>query len=88
MIATLKYVRSLTEGGKNNLRTEEVTGEVIWQPREGNAFLMVSDPLTPGADGRLLRTSVIQRIVTDEPGRIVFHTRNTEYELTWTEGNA
>jgi hypothetical protein len=47
------------------LRTEFVVGEAASQPTVGKSFLLTADPLAPGTDIRVVRTTSVKSIAAN-----------------------
>jgi hypothetical protein len=66
------------------LRTEFVEG-YCEQPVVGRCFFIVGEAINPEADGRLVRTSIVQRIDPDGPDGCYFTTERSTYHLLLLE---
>lgn len=85
--ATLKKVEALPEAevGPSPFRSA-MTGYSVILPKVGVSFgLWNNEPLAPGHDTRQIVTSVVQEIVVDDPGHMVFRTMNTVYDLVYND---
>ena len=79
----MQYKLKKISDNKNNLRTEEVIGESLLPPSEGDSFTLIGAALHVDASHRLVSTSIIVTIeATDDPKKIVIHTLNSTYEIT------
>lgn len=63
----------------NNLRTDEVEGNLEALPEVGEPLVMSAPGLHFGT--RIIITSLIQEIVEDTGSKITFRTMNSTYEL-------
>lgn len=77
---TLHRIKNNGQLSNEPLRTNEVTGVAFKMPEVGCGFRLVSDPINPDAQLRLLVTSPVVRVY-EEAGLIRFDTANSTYEL-------
>lgn len=67
--------------GGSQIRTDEVVGVCEKYPVIGESFKVISDPLVPGALGRIVTTSVVRDIIEQDDGVLIL-TMNSEYHLS------
>jgi hypothetical protein len=81
--AKLTKVCSLTQvRGPNPLRTQTIDGWFTTEPTVGRSFRFYAEPLTEGAEVRMVATSPVVRVVRCMDKReIVFNTENSTYEI-------
>lgn len=77
----MKHKLTKLKSNHNNLRTDEVIGNVFFPPAVGSSLVMFSEPLDKTASIRSIQTSTIQEIYELSPGVIEFKTRNSNYRL-------
>lgn len=65
----------------SNLRTDQVDGECIGVPMVGDCFVMTSEPLTEGADVRIVATTTIREVAKLTKNLYEFKTRNSTYRF-------
>lgn len=69
----------------NNLRTVEAVGQLMEHPTVGHSFLLVSEPLNPEAQARLIRSSPIKKVTQLQDKLIEVQTENSTYHFETLE---
>lgn len=69
---------------ESGIRGGEIEGSFDLLPEVGRGFRFVGEPLNPQADMRLVWTSPVVGILSNEGGKMMFKTENTTYELEYT----
>lgn len=64
----------------DKLRTDSVEGDSMTLPRAGGRVVVVGQPLTPGADHRVVTTSEVRSVFQDN-GAFLFTTLNSTYRM-------
>lgn len=78
MMHRVRLVR--LESTHNNMRTDEIIGECIALPKEGERFIMTAPPLkTPHGHREIVTTPVLH--VVRGPFCHLFKTKNSSYQL-------
>ena len=75
---------STTNGNEHALRTESVEGYCIELPTAGERFTVISRPLDPWYQARVVTTSIVQSVDYPPDGyesMVYFTTENSVYEL-------
>ncbi len=73
------------ESTHQNLRTNEVAGDYVFEPTVGEHFVIIGESLDPTKDLRMVRTSPVTAVEKDG-ATINFTTQNSKYTLTiWGE---
>lgn len=68
------------------LRTDTIEGCFESLPEEGRVFRIIGAAITPGADGRMITTSTVQK-VNKNGFTILFDTHNSKYKLELLDEN-
>lgn len=76
----MKVCLTRIESTHNNLRTDVVEGEALWEPVVGSHFVMTAKSLTDPVKTRVITTSTITSISLLD-NRIFFETENSTYCL-------
>ena len=76
------YIVKLTkiESNHDHLRTNEVEGVTNILPEVGKNFTLIGEPLTDGANVRIINTTEIKSVDKEE-NTIIFKTLNSTYQL-------
>ena len=73
------------ESTHNNVRTTETEGACPSLPEVGFSFRLFADPLTEGANLRMITTTKVAEMRALDDGEIVFKTANSTYAVTVLE---
>lgn len=71
----------IIDGGEA-IRTENMDGHFIVPPMKDHPFMMFGKSLNPDGAGRLITTSLVQEIISDDGKCVIFRTLNSTYKVT------
>lgn len=77
-----------TKTQQHDLRTPTVEGELLMLPAVNTSLVVFSNPIVPGADGRIFQTSRIRTVTRITTNSYMVTTDNSTYSLEITEHDA
>lgn len=77
----MKVILTRLDSNHTKLRTDVIEGEAMGLPIVGVPFVLVGEPITEGAQCRVVQTTGVTGIEKVDEFHLIFTTKNSKYSL-------